>query len=80
MKQRYLEVTFRQGKAFAAYLHLPHPSGARVVRTRDGGHGIKIDLDEQGSPVGLEITAPAAVLATYGVPALNDEEWGPLAA
>ena len=88
MKQRYLEITFRKGKPFAAYLYLPRAAGAKAVRTLDGGHGIRIDLDERGGLIGLEITAPMAVtvselngvLARYGVAALNDEEWAPLAA
>jgi uncharacterized protein YuzE len=88
MKQRYLEITFRKGKPFAAYLYLPRAAGAKAARTLDGGHGIRIDLDERGVLIGLEITAPSAVtvselnsvLTRYGVAALNDEEWAPLAA
>jgi uncharacterized protein YuzE len=88
MKQRYLEVTFRKGKPFAAYLYLPRAAGAHATQTLDGGHGVRIDLDERGGLLGLEITAPSAVtvgelnavLARYGIAALNDEEWAPLAA
>ena len=88
MKQRYLEITFRKGKPFAAYLYLPRAAGAKAARTLDGGHGIRIDLDERGGLIGLEITVPSAVtigalnsvLTEYGVAALNDDEWAPLAA
>lgn len=88
MKRRYLEVTFRKGKPLAAYLYLPRSAEARVARTLDGGHGIRADLDEHGALMGLEITAPSAVtaselnaiLAQHGVPALDAEEWAPLAA
>jgi uncharacterized protein YuzE len=88
MKQRYLEVTFRKGKPFAAYLYLPRKVGARATRTLDAGQGVHVDLDEQGAPIGIEITAPGivtvdqlnAVLAEHGVAALDDEEWSPLAA
>ncbi len=88
MKQRYLEITFRKGKPFAAYLYLPRAAGAKAARTLEGGHGIRIDLDERGALIGLELTAPSAVsvselnhvLTRYGVAALNDEEWAPLAA
>ena len=88
MKQRYLEVTFRKGKPFAAYLYLPRSSDARVVRTADAGHGIHVDLDENGAPLGIEITAPGAVtiaelnavLVQYGLVALDNQEWAPLAA
>jgi uncharacterized protein YuzE len=51
-------------------------------------HGVRIDLDERGALIGLEIAAPWAVtisalnsvLTQHGVAALNDEEWAPLAA
>jgi uncharacterized protein YuzE len=88
MKQRYLEVTFRKGKPFAAYLYLPRASGARVAQTLDEGHGVLVDVDDRGAPMGIEITAPRAVtvaelnavLVRHGVAALPDEEWSPLAA
>jgi uncharacterized protein YuzE len=88
MKQRYLEVTFRKGKPFAAYLYLPRVRDARVARTVDEGRGVRVDLDAHGAPMGIEITAPGlvsvpelnAVLVKHGVAALDDEEWSPLAA
>jgi len=88
MKQRYLEVSFRKGKPFAAYLYLPRAKGSRVAKTVDGGHGMRVDLDENGTPLGVEITDPAAVrhehlndvLASHGVSALGEDEWAPLAA
>ena len=88
MKQRYLEVTFRKGKPFAAYLYLPRTRDARVARTLDEGLGVHADLDGGGMPMGIEITAPGlvsvaelnAVLVKHGLPALDDEEWAPLAA
>ncbi len=88
MKQRYLEVTFRKGRPLAAYLYLPRAPGARVARTLDGGFGVRVDLDERGVLLGIEITAPGAVtvvelnaiLVRYGLAALDAEEWAPLAA
>jgi hypothetical protein len=88
MKQRYLEVTFRKGKPFAAYLYLPRARDARVDRTLDEGRGVHVDLDGSGAPMGIEITAPGvvtfaelnAILVKHGLPALDDEEWAPLAA
>jgi hypothetical protein len=88
MKQRYLEVTFRKGKPFAAYLYLPRLHGARIARTVDGGCGVRVDLDERGTPLGVEITAPSAVtvkhlnavLSEHGVAPLEAAEWAPLAA
>ena len=88
MKHRYLEITFRKGKALAAYLYLPRPPGIRAVRTLDAGHGIHVDVDEHDAPIGLEITAPGAVtfaqinavLAKHGIPELAADELAPLAA
>jgi uncharacterized protein YuzE len=88
MKHRYLEVTFRRGKPLAAYLYLPRQRGATVARTTDAGQGMKIDFDANGVPMGVEITAPAAitvdeinsVLRGIGQPELPFEEWSPLRA
>jgi hypothetical protein len=88
MKHRYLEVTFRKGKPLAAYLYLPRPAGAKAARTSDAGHGLRVDFDAQGTPIGVEITAPGlvtvadlnAVLAPLGVARVEPEEWAPLAA
>jgi hypothetical protein len=85
MKHRYLEVTYRRGKPLAAYLYLPRKAGAKAVRTVDAGHGLRVDHDEEGQPIGVEITAPAAVelhqinlvLAGLGQSALPAEEWAP---
>jgi hypothetical protein len=62
--------------------------GHRVARTSDAGDGLRVDFDAQGTPIGVEITAPAivtvgqlnAVLAPLGVARVEPEEWAPLAA
>ena len=33
MTERSLQVTYRKGAAFAAYLHLSHPTGERTAKT-----------------------------------------------
>ena len=86
MKQRYLEVTFRNGKPLAAYLYLPRQAGAKSARTVTASEGILVDYDAHGEPIGLELTAPAhvtvaqvnAVLETLGLPAMASEEAAPL--
>jgi len=88
MKQRYLEVTFRKGKPLAAYLYLPRPSGTKAARTTDAGHGVRLDFDAGGRPIGVEITAPSAItvaqlnaiLTPLGVARVEPDEWAPLAA
>jgi hypothetical protein len=32
MTERSLQVTYRKGRAFAAYLHLSHPTGEKSAR------------------------------------------------
>ena len=88
MKSHYLEVTFRKGKALAAYLYLPRETGARSARTQNVAPGILVDFGPDGRPIGLELTAPAqvtadqinAVLAGLGLDPIAPEELEPLAA
>lgn len=88
MNQRYLEVTFRKGKPLAAYLYLPRPAGAKAARTSDAGRGIHVDFDGNDTPIGVEITAPAAItidellalLAHLGIGEVDRMELAPLAA
>jgi hypothetical protein len=88
MKHRYLEVTFRKGRPFAAYLYLPRSVGAKAARTLDAGNGLRVDFDARDIPIGVEITAPGyvsvvelnAILAPLGVERIGPEEWAPLAA
>jgi hypothetical protein len=61
MKRSYLEVTFRKGKALSAYLHLPRPSGARADRSDAWPPGLVVDFTADGTPFGVELTAPALV-------------------
>ena len=88
MRQRYLEVTFRREKPFAAYLYLPRELGTKAARTLDRGQGLRVDLDGAGTPIGVEITAPLAVTASdvnkvlvgLGLDPIPEEEWAPLRA
>lgn len=88
MKIRYLEVTYRKGRAFAAYIYLLRPEGATSARTEAVGGGLVMDLAADGSAIGLEITAPGSVsleainsvLARFGQPGLSAKELAPLAA
>jgi uncharacterized protein YuzE len=88
MKRQYLEVTFRRGKPFAAYLYLPRKVGVKAARTEDRGRGLLIDFDESNTPIGIEITAPSAVtivdvnglLTAVGIASLPAEDLAPLRA
>ena len=86
MNGRYLEVTFRRGRPFTAYLYLPRPAGAKVGRTVPAGHGLMVDYDQHGTPIGVEITAPSQVtvsaldeiLRSLGLEATEPDELAPL--
>ena len=58
MRDTYLEVTFRKGKAMAAYLYLPRDPEEKSQRTEKAGEGILVDYGKGGRPIGIEITAP----------------------
>ena len=88
MKHRYLEITYRRGKAIAAYLYLPRQLRAKSVRTENAGNGLRVDYDANGNAMGIEVTAPGhvaiddvnAVLGRLGAAAIRDDEWAPLRA
>jgi hypothetical protein len=63
MTEPYLEVTYRHGKPFGAYLYLPRKSSDRSYRTRKVEPGLVIDFNRRGQPIGIEITAPRKINA-----------------
>ncbi len=65
MKGPYLEVTFRRGRAIAAYYYLQRRRGDKSYRTAQVKPGLVIDFNRRGRPIGIEITVPSRVsLAT----------------
>jgi uncharacterized protein YuzE len=89
MTERSLQVTYRKGNAFAAYLHLSHQTGERTARTVATADGLLVvDYSGMGRAVGIEITAPRAVplerlnqlLADLGEPPLLEQEYAPVRA
>ncbi len=61
MKEPFLEVTFRHGRALAAYYYLPRRPGEKSCRTAVAAPGLLIDFNRRGKPIGIEITAPSKV-------------------
>lgn len=61
MRDRYLQITFRNGKQFAAYLYLPRGTDAHSVRSEEVEHGMVIDYGPNDHPIGVELTAPSLV-------------------
>ena len=60
MSKPYLEITYRQGKPFAAYLYLDRRPGDRVDRSERHGSWL-IDLSADGRALGIEFTQVGAV-------------------
>ena len=88
MSDRYLEVTYRGGRALAAYLYLPRVSSEKTVRTEKAAPGLLVDFAADGRPIGVEITSPRrvtvealnAVLDELHVERLDSDEAAPLRA
>lgn len=88
MSEAYLEVTYRRGRALAAYLYLPRRSGQKSYRTRTVEPGLLVDYSRSGKPIGIEITAPGRfsvvklnrLLRRLGQPELKRSHLAPLRA
>ena len=86
MSATFLEVTFRHGRPFAAYLRLPRAAGAQVDHSREVRPGLIVDFSADDTPLGLEIVNPGAtdedtvmeVLAEIRAPAVSREDLAPL--
>jgi uncharacterized protein YuzE len=60
MSKPYLEVTYRQGKPFAAYLYLHRRPGDKAAATHREGN-ILVDYSADHRPIGIEFTRLGAV-------------------
>jgi uncharacterized protein YuzE len=56
-----IQITYRKGKPFAAYIYLPRAPGAKSVRTEQITPELLIDYAVDGSPLGIEIVSPGYV-------------------
>ena len=89
MTERSLQVTYRKGNAFAAYLHLSHQTGEKSAKRVPSVDGLLVvDYAGDGKPIGVEITAPGAVpldrlnrlLAHLAETPLNEQDYLPVRA
>jgi hypothetical protein len=89
MTERSLQVTYRKGRLFAAYLHLSHPTGEKSTRSIASPDGLLVvDYGAAGRAIGVEITAPQAVplerlnrlLVDLGEVPLEEHEYRPVLA
>lgn len=53
-----LQVTYRKGKPFAAYLYLAKP-GQKSTRTETISEDLVIDYGKDDTPLGIEIVSPS---------------------
>ncbi len=56
-----IQVTYRNGKAFAAYLYLAQHPRQKVTRTERVSEGLLIDFAASGEPMGIEIVNPGVI-------------------
>ncbi len=89
MTERSLQITYRKGRLFAAYLHLSHATGEKSAKTVPSPDGLLVvDYAGNGQPIGVEITAPLAVslerlnrlLADLGESPLAEQDYWPVRA
>ena len=88
MRRSYLEVTYRKGRALAAYYYLPRKDGDKSVRTERVGAGLLVDFASDGRAIGVEISSPGRidldvlneVLVRLGQESVQSEDLAPLVA
>jgi uncharacterized protein YuzE len=56
-----LQITYRKGKPFAAYIYLSRVAGVKSARTEPVGPELLIDYAADGSPLGIEVVSPGYV-------------------
>ncbi len=62
MTERSLQITYRKGRPFAAYLYLSRMSGVKTAKTEaTQDRLLVIDYAADGRPIGIEIVAPDTV-------------------
>ena len=89
MTDRSLQITYRKGRPFAAYLYLSHRAGQKSAASQASADGLLVvDYGADGQPIGVEITAPEAVsldrinslLRELGQAPLLEHEFKPMTA
>ncbi len=88
MKQLYLQVTYRDGRPYVAYLYLPRKPKEKRHRCRRVEPGMVLDINKDGELMGVELTAPRkvtledinGVLKEYGLEPLKESDLTPILA
>ena len=58
MRPISIQMTYRKGKPFAAYIDLGGQAGERSVLSEEVGVGIVADFAEDGRALGIEVVSP----------------------
>lgn len=53
-----LQVTYRKGRPFAAYIHLGQGARQRSIRSEEFAPEVVVDFGAEGRPLGMEIVSP----------------------
>jgi len=78
MSEVFLEVSFHEGRPFAAYLHLPRARGAKIASTKEIRPGLLVDFAADGKPMGVEIVNPAQTSAETVLEVIAEVHAGPV--
>jgi len=81
-----IEITYRSGRAVAAYILLGERSTARCHATREAAPGLIVDYARNGRAIGLEVAVPRTatlaavnrVLRAVGANPLRRVDFAPL--
>ena len=88
MKDIHLEVTYKDGRPWAAYLYLPRKQNEKSDHSVEVEPDMVLDINAQGTLIGIEFLNPElvtldainAVLEQYGFEPLNETALKPLIA
>lgn len=83
-----IQITYRKGEPFAAYIYLARTPGTKSARTEEVSPDLLIDYAADGSPLGIEIVSPGyvteeeinAAFDRLGIQRLSSAELAPLRA
>jgi uncharacterized protein YuzE len=56
-----IQITYRRGRPFAAYIYLNRKPGERSARTEEVSSDLLVDYAEDGRPIGIEVVTPESV-------------------
>jgi uncharacterized protein YuzE len=56
-----LQITYRKGRPFAAYIHLDRKPGEKSARTEAISPDLLVDYGADGRALGIEVVTPVAV-------------------